>query len=221
MIIIADTHGDFSWYSKVILDATKAGRSTMHLGDLGLGFPQVDRQERLFDVNAKDLSEMHRFIRGNHDKPLNSRANPMSLGDYGFIPSHNIFFLAGGYSIDWQWRKEGVSWWKDEEVSQENMDQAFRLYGEVKPEIVFSHECPDDFTKILHGDCRFSSRTSRVLNDMLSVHVPKKWYFGHHHRSWKNTYFGCQIRCVNIREVVEDKEIRNFTSDMEIIRKDD
>ncbi|MGY8690848.1 MAG: hypothetical protein ACKVHP_24310 [Verrucomicrobiales bacterium] len=42
--------------------------------------------------------------------PLVCRSNPRYLGEFGFSED-GLFWLSGAWSIDWQLRTEGVSWW--------------------------------------------------------------------------------------------------------------
>jgi hypothetical protein len=53
-----------------------------------------------------------------------------------------LFYLGGAWSIDKDWRVEDVSWWPDEELPYDELDKAYQLYVQSKPQIVATHEAP-------------------------------------------------------------------------------
>ena len=119
------------------------------------------------------------------------RENKNYLGDYGYLPEDRLFWLAGAFSIDKDYRIPGISWWEDEELSYSELETAIALYAEKKPEYVLSHECPARAGRALldglmgpyfsaKGDC-CTSRTSQALQAMFEIHQPKEWVFGHYH----------------------------------------
>jgi hypothetical protein len=139
------------------------------------------------------LPDNHKFFRGNHDSPQKCRSHPNYAGDFGFLPDDNLFWCAGAWSIDRAYRQPGISWWPDEELSYEELGKAIDLYSQVKPRFVLSHEAPAKAGKtLLHGlmagnayfteklECSMS-RTAEALQQMLDIHQPEQWIFGHYH----------------------------------------
>jgi len=120
----------------------------------------------------------HRFIRGNHDSPEVCRNHPNWIPDGQF--ENDMFFLGGAFSIDWQMRMPGVSWWEDEELSIVELNAMIDKFESLKPKIVVTHDCPTKFAMLLkshHMDDK--SRTRAALDTMLEIHKPDLWVFGH------------------------------------------
>lgn len=214
LAIIGDIHAHFQDYSLILQKLTPEFICSVQIGDFGLGFNYVlDEKVKQFDA---DLSEYHRFFRGNHDDPDRCGEYAMNLGEYGYWTKNGktVFFVAGAWSIDSQYRTEGRDWWRDEELRQSQMLAAQELYRAVKPDYVLSHDAPDEVLQLMYagtGRPVISTKTSQFLQALLSDHAPEKWYFGHHHRSktimWNNqTVF----RCVDINECVIDQDMPNF-----------
>ena len=151
------------------------GQRSIQVGDMGIGFKGVGLHE---------MPKEAQWFRGNHDNPEKCRANANYLGDYGYLPEDKLFWLAGAYSIDRQYRVEGVSWWRDEELSIEELGKAVNLYEETKPDYVLSHECPTEAALFMlqsligqyfdaKRDC-VQSRTAQALQLMYEIHQPKE-----------------------------------------------
>lgn len=212
MIVVGDVHGKAFEFSKLI-ERLDTDEPIFQVGDMGMGFGFVPH----FPKNVK-------WIRGNHDDPQLSRMHSNYLGDYGYLPEHKMFYMAGAWSIDWAWRKASnnaghpLCWWPDEELSQPELDAALALYIETEPEVVISHEAPSSIVPhvlakapliIKPGDPMYSenfyrpeklecigTRTSTTLQRMLNYHQPKQWVFGHYHID-KNLHLGpTQFHCV-------------------------
>lgn len=210
MIIIGDVHGKTHIYQKMLRQRFEGVR-TIQIGDMGLGFK---------GVGLPILPDYHKFFRGNHDDPEKSKQHPNYLGkdDFGFLSDDNLFWLAGAYSIDKMFRTEGVSWWSGEELSYNQLDAAVKLYEEVKPRYVISHEAPEEaslyiLTVIEPGfrpEKLAKSRTSAALQRMFDIHKPQEWVFGHYHldRSfdWKGTKFTC-VNELSTYELVTKRRI--------------
>lgn len=196
--LIGDVHGKTHIYQKM-LRQKYAGQRTIQIGDMGIGFSGTPGLHR--DV----MGDNHKWFRGNHDDPAKCRASAGYLGDYGFLPEDNLFYLAGAFSIDRVWRAPMVSWWPDEELSWTELDAAIELYKEKKPRFVISHDAPQSaatwlLTVIERGfrpEKLVQSRTSTALERMLDYHRPEKWIFGHFHIDKTFTFRDVEFTCVN------------------------
>lgn len=136
MIFIGDVHGKIKKY-RALIRAMPEGQRSLQLGDMGLGFRGV----HLFPGGSL-LRGDHRFIRGNHDDPKACHRHPLYKGDWGYDAERQLFYLGGAWSIDQNWRTEGLSWWRDEELSYAELDKAYQLYVQCRPRIVATHEAP-------------------------------------------------------------------------------
>lgn len=164
--IIGDVHGRIQDYYAVADDADLS----IQIGDMGLGFRGV----------SLEPNPAHRFFRGNHDSPQACRDHPNYMGDWGYDEAFDLFWFAGADSIDRYIRREGVSWWRDEELSVQEFQEALDLYERVRPSVVLSHDGPQDFVATLFG-IRDRSRTRQALQAAYELWQPRLWAFGHHH----------------------------------------
>lgn len=193
MIVIGDIHGKTERYLKLL--SRHRGEPSVQLGDLGIGFPG--------DESLPPLPGNTWFIRGNHDNPEAARSHGNYLGDYGCktIDGIRIFYLSGAWSSDQWHRTEGVNWWRDEELSVAELQAAVDLYARVKPEIVLTHDGPEEAVRSLlaaHSAHKENNRTATggALNAMLDAHRPGKWIFGHWHTRFRKKIGGTEFRCL-------------------------
>lgn len=202
---IGDIHGDWGTLN-LILSRYRDNR-IIQVGDMGLGFnlPIWNRKLGKFEIEEDPPFDSRlRFIRGNHDCPSVCCEYPNYMGGYGVDPETGIFFLGGGFSIDWHRRAAGIDWWEDEELSYGELYKAMDLYEKVKPTVVVSHEAPASInptvgtTEFVHSP----SRTSNLLQSMLEIHKPDLWVFGHHHKVWRKKINGTLFCCAAINQVV-------------------
>ena len=221
LTIIGDVHGKTGEY-RHLLNNIKG--PSIQIGDMGLGFKGVG----LPPPGTTPQAARHRFFRGNHDSPEKCRQHPNYMGDWGFDSDWNLFWLAGAWSIDQQWRTEGVSWWRDEELNILELNQAQNLYIEKNPRFMLSHEAPtvaamhmlsgllipsshnDNATTVAHDDkyryyksklgCA-NTRTSQALQQMFAIHQPEEWVFGHYHVSTSFTVPGFKTKFTCVGEL--------------------
>lgn len=193
MRFIGDVHGHTDRLQILLQD----GKPSFQIGDMGLGFVKVP--------TFKNLS----FIRGNHDDPALCKTHPNYAGEFGF--KDGLFFCGGAFSIDYAWRQEAMRrnphitpvWWEDEELNVAQLGQALALYERVKPLVVATHEAPTSakiklLTELAIGfrpEKLVPSRTDKAFQQMLKIHRPQYWLFGHYHiqRTWEDegTLFSC------------------------------
>lgn len=191
--IIGDVHGHHGRYHLMLRKA----KFTLQLGDFGFDYGTL-----LF-VDPK----YHKLIGGNHDNYDEIDDCPNCLGDYGVhsVPGFgDIFFVRGALSIDRHIRTEGLDWWPEEELSMADCYAALELYSKVKPDFVVTHACP--ITVIPHVTSStkiYPSRTCQLLERMFAVNPPKRWVFGHYHRSWSKTIDGTYFTCLNELEYLD------------------
>jgi len=201
MYFIGDIHGKTKEYFKIIKELPKS----IQVGDFGFGFQTM----------PSDWDSNHKFIRGNHDDPSACNLHPNYLGDYG-ITDDGIFYVGGGYSIDYKWRQvhnyanpnEQV-WWEDEEIAESEFPKILEMYEKEKPEIVVAHDAPEHIQKYLvEGNSddkrRFINRTCHgLLPAMIEIHKPKIWIFGHYHTDEEIIIDGVRYKCLDELEVFE------------------
>lgn len=202
LLIVGDVHGKYHQL-KPILESTED--DVLCVGDVGVGFPSIGARP-LFRKNFQ-------FIRGNHDKPEDCRNHPQYLGDFGVY--QGIFFLGGAKSVDAHHRREGIDWWRDEHLSEPELRAAVEQYAAVKPEIVISHDCPWEIAWDIcravqtaipwtreFGDPR-PYATTLAMDEMLKIHRPKLWCYGHWHLSHRIEKDGTRFICLDELETLD------------------
>lgn len=203
--LIGDIHGNFYDYQ---LLTQPIEHNSIQVGDFGIGFGQGDYWNE--KVNDHQRSGQHRFIRGNHDSPELCRTEMV-----GWIPDgtveNDVMFIGGAWSIDHQWRTDGIDWWRDEECSYSQLNQFIDTYAIMRPRVVISHDCPtltayNMFVKhgqSIGGKSLHLTRTGEAFQTMFETHQPEEWYFGHWHQTKTFTMEGTKFQCLGIDDFVD------------------
>jgi Icc-related predicted phosphoesterase len=157
----------------------------------------------------------HKFFGGNHDNYDTIGALQRSLGKFGNVNVGGLsfFFIRGAFSIDKYFRTPGYDYFYDEELTSQELEDAKRLYCSIKPDLVLTHDAPRAIVDIISSPGAlvafgvnpetFQTRTQNALQDMIELHQPKKWVFGHFHQSVVVKYKGCEFQCLNELETLE------------------
>lgn len=197
LTIIGDVHGKYDRYHKIIR-RTEDHPYTVQLGDFGFKYDTLKNVDHT----------KHIIIGGNHDNYDICNNYPHFLSDYGYVANFNgidFFYYRGAYSIDRQYRTVGVDWWENEQVNIDNFMKARELYREIKPDIMITHDCPE---AIAHQMLPIGSRvyqniTTWALQELLNIHEPKLWFFGHWHKSCTITYGATTFICLDELETYQ------------------
>jgi hypothetical protein len=195
LFLYGDIHGRVAEYLKLISELPPGSRS-IQLGDTYLGYP---------NVNIPAMAD-HKFIRGNHCNPKLCKEHPNYLGDYGYLPDDDLFFLSGAQTASWRVLGNSKYWYKDEELSDSALNDVIAIYKETSPKIVISHTAPSEAAREILKDLDGSyflnkhddveSRTSGALQEMLEAHQPSAWYFGNFHINREFLIGGTKFRCL-------------------------
>jgi len=211
MFFIGDVHGEWNAYRYIInkmqLKGGKKGMDcSLVLGDMGIGFENITYDSVGAKSFIKDISIQHKFIVGNHDDRKLSNTHINCLGDYGYHEKSGIFYLSGGFSVDHKWRKEEyeetgrITWWEEEQLSNEKLEEAFKLYEEVKPSILVAHESPLEIKHlVVTNPMKYEehTRTETTLQQMVDSHRPDCCIFGHHHDRTEINLDGTEYICLD------------------------
>ena len=210
--LVGDIHGKFYDY-----EVHSLGRGIRHntdhvpaysvqVGDFGIGFNSPYWHDQ---VNSWMIDNpTHRFIRGNHDNP--ELCKTMA----GYIPDgtveKDVMYVGGAWSIDHAWRTPGVSWWPDEELSYEELDKLVTKFGQVKPRVMITHDCP---TSVAHkmfisnvlglSSSIIKTRTGEAFQAMFELHQPEFHFFGHWHYTRQATINGTRFVCLGELDFVD------------------
>jgi len=202
--IIGDVHGKYKDYVKICQDAEQKGYFTVQIGDHGLSYEHFE--------HYKLSRNNHRFFAGNHENYYLYNDCPNAMGDYGHLIMGGVefFFVRGAFSIDKSFRKEGIDWWPTEELSMESCYWALESYKNAKPDIMLSHDCPDEVKDFMVnngigilGKKIIKTRTGQLLQAMFEFHRPKLHIFGHWHKSLTVNIKGTKFICLNELEYID------------------
>jgi len=207
MRFIGDVHGKYTRYGKLM---KKYGGPSIQVGDMGVGFytygpggegiiPVANPpHDRMVKYNA-------RFIRGNHDNPEVCKRHSQYIPDGHY--EDDMFFCGGAGSIDRAMRTEGMSWWADEELSMNELNEIVDKVADLKPKIMVTHECPEFLAAmILHPKEKYDmpSITRQAFESIYHFHQPDLWIFGHWHKSFDYIHEGkTRFKCLNELEVFD------------------
>jgi len=229
MIFYGDIHGDFQWLQKNY--KKDSPESICQLGDMGVGFmltkspskEVIETLKSLGMINSDTLTSPpvlggnFRFIAGNHDNPDLCLEHPNCLGRWGYIEEIDLFYISGGYSIDYivdgvQYRTPMIDWWANEELSNDELGAMIDKFVEVKPRYVISHECPGIAQSAMFPFTmkrQINNRTKLAMDQAFVEHSPEYWMFGHYHvnKSFIHEEGGTHFRCIDINQKYE---IRNL-----------
>lgn len=188
------------------------------LGDFGLPWFECDVDENgIHPENKEDKYLLDWYkekpfnilaVQGNHDNysMIEKLSEVEMFGDKVRKVSVNIFYLERGHfyiieglsflvlggakSHDNKFRKENIDWWKQEEMSQSEMNDCLAnlpLHNN-KVDYVLSHDGPIIGLKYLPGKDNLSDsevNTTLRFNDEIDFCLEyKKWFFGHRHTDW-------------------------------------
>ena len=187
--IIGDCHGKFKQYRAL----TRNVEHSLQLGDFGF------RGEHERHLKYRD-SEHHRILFGNHDC-YDFLYGAHSMGNFGTF--HGIFCIRGAYSIDQAMRTEGVSWWRNEQLTYAEMLEALDAYTEAKPDVVVTHDCPDFLYPEMGYLPEKLDKTPQFLTNVWEAHQPKQWFYGHHHRSSTRRFGRTEFICLDELEYLD------------------
>ena len=176
------------------------------LGDFGVIW---EKDSQMTDTVLELLSEKNftlAFLDGNHENfPEIARLEKETYwngGKIGLLPYGIIHLLrgeiyningriigvcGGANSIDLWHRTEGISWWREEEITDNDIDNFMAAANKYnnKIDMMLSHDAPASMIPIIKlysgvndGDISNSQIQLEKINQEINI---DKWYFGHWH----------------------------------------
>jgi hypothetical protein len=190
--LIGDVHGQYKRYLELI----RVVPFSVQVGDFGFEY------ECLRDVDPA----AHKIIPGNHDNY--ERLPPHALHPFGVckLGEFTFFFIRGAHSIDRMYRAPGINWWPAEELTTAQGDACVKAFTEAKPGVVLSHDCPFAVYPAVLDNPWFVKEnwTARFLEECRQQHQPRRWIFGHHHRTrWTDKIGATRFHCLGELEVMD------------------
>jgi hypothetical protein len=205
--IIGDIHGNIEFLNSYIKEYIPS--ILILLGDCG--FYWVNKEGNpICNINKIDTrytgTKIY-WLPGNHE---NWQQIEYLHGRWGYCPVHiadsifycpigsnliindyRIIFIGGADSIDKEHRVEGVSWFPQEVLN----DQDYLFIQKANPKtsklktIICSHTCPEHFDMNMGFDSyRFKDPSRRILSETLKHYRPEYWFAGHWHKYHSGRY---------------------------------
>lgn len=200
--VTGDAHADIDWSkfnTRHFEYKTDKNDFVIIAGDMGVCWsPKQDRYIQKF-YNSKPWTTL--FVDGNHENfdILNSypitewnggKVHMISdsiihlmRGQVYDIDGTRIFTMGGAVSHDKEFRKEGISWWRDEMPNINEYKEAERNLKKVdyKVDYIISHCC----STVTQHDIDFFFHPDELTDwfNIIERKVDfKHWYFGHYHK---------------------------------------
>lgn len=189
------------------------------LGDFGLIWDKDDKTvQSILDIIEREIPYTIAFIDGNHENfvqiknftkkiekwndglidRISNNLIHLRRGEIYNINDKRIGICGGANSIDKAWRIEGESWWKEEEITNEDIENfKTNLKNNKKIDFMLTHDCPENLVPIVKlysgiNDNGKISNSQKQLEKIYKIVDFNKWYFGHWHMNYKfNNQFEC------------------------------
>ena len=207
--LTGDTHGDIERFRSH--KGFDKGDSVIILGDFGVIWHSLANVYAQAFTDRPKLEELGHygctfcFIDGNHenfarlaelpDAPLfggtagqaSEHVFHLRRGQVYEIEGKSFFCMGGALSIDRATRVEGVSWWREENITYAEMQHGLDNLAKRgnKVDYVLTHTPPERILRRLldvdSGHAKLKDPNARLLDEIYETVKFKKWFFGHMH----------------------------------------
>jgi Icc-related predicted phosphoesterase len=198
VLFAGDIHGDMGHAKYVFAEAKKQGCThIIACGDFGywVHLPQGEKFVNTVAQLAEKNDIKFLWVDGNHEnhdllndlvdtygdtQPIDTpnewcqwipRGCRFQIGD-------NIFMGYGGaYSVDWQDRVEGISWWRGELINPYHIDEL----SNEQVDILVTHEAPLGKQISYKDEIPVSVSQRALVSELVQKVTPCQVVCGHHH----------------------------------------
>ena len=202
--ITGDTHREF--YRLHDIEKNK-NNMLIILGDTGINYYLDERDEMLKEqLNSYNIKLF--CVQGNHEERPENISTYKEVDMFGGkvfieeeypnlifakngelydIDNKKVLVIGGAYSVDKNYRIiYGYPWFKDEQLSKEEMDNILNKYRGQHIDIVLSHTCPLKYepTEVFIKDIdqyHVDKSMEKFLDKIEQSIDYDKWYCGHYH----------------------------------------
>jgi predicted phosphodiesterase len=210
-LFLGDTHGDVDFLERVIEVAQAESAEIIQLGDWGYWWPGGSQPMSGMPANyianlLLDSDVTMRFIDGNHDwhPKLQGLLSTEPGGGCIIAPGliyqprgstlededgTRFLFCGGAPSIDKAARREGYSWWPEEEITDDEHAKAMMANGPIH--VLVTHDAPGfppGYGPL--GSPRFQAageRSMGLIRALVNQHQPELLVHGHWHERYSQT----------------------------------
>ena len=215
IIVFGDWHGSLKWAKRAITEAMRDHPNIdyfFHIGDFGY-FEENEHYIKELSKLLQNIEKTLIFIDGNHENHhiLDSAQNRTGLDPIsprifyarrGTLFSWNdllILTFGGAYSIDRKWRTLNETYWEEEEITSEQIEQ-FKA-NPARPQIMLTHDAPSRPPNINPLNPQYFSPATQEKADLhmekiktiMGIAKPDTLIHGHFHHKYHNKYFNTDI----------------------------
>ena len=149
---------------------------------------ELTKEEKYFLTKAQDVQKMTEAV----DQILDLAAwaiykDKNADGEEYNIDGKSVLVIGGAYSVDKEYRlMYGYKWFKDEQLTKEEMDTIYNKVRGKHFDIVLTHTCPYKYEPIevfLSGinQSKVDKSMEHFLDKIEDSIEYDKWYCGHYH----------------------------------------
>ena len=202
--ITGDTHRDFSRIYKLEKDTDNM---LIVLGDVGINY-YLNEGDKNYKEYLKKLKLKLFCVRGNHEERPENISTYKEVEMFGGevfieeeypnlifakdgetynIDGKKILVIGGAYSVDKQYRLlHGYKWFKEEQLTKEEMDTILAKVKGKHFDIVLTHTCPYKYEPrevFMQGldQSKVDKSMEHFLDEIEENISYDKWYCGHYH----------------------------------------
>ena len=202
--ITGDTHRDFSRIYKLEKDTDNM---LIVLGDVGINY-YLNEEDKNYKEYLKKLKLKLFCVRGNHEERPENISTYKEVEMFGGevfieeeypnlifakdgetynIDGKKILVIGGAYSVDKQYRLlHGYKWFKEEQLTKEEMDTILAKVKGKHFDIVLTHTCPYKYEPrevFMQGldQSKVDKSMEHFLDEIEENISYDKWYCGHYH----------------------------------------
>lgn len=209
--VFGDWHGNRKWAVGQLNHCRNDGSDIFfHVGDFGVwGWPEDDFVHAVNEELVQQGKELW-FIDGNHENfhiLENLQSDDRGLGKVASNIFHvprgmkwrwgktDIIALGGAVSIDREFRKVGVSWFPQEQITRDDLEKAL---SQGHADIIFTHDAPEiTWESRTYGWPQYlldeSAITRRYIAELIRSSGARMCVHGHHHRRYEGSYGMCKV----------------------------
>lgn len=200
IIVTGDIHNEFHMLNTLI--NKKNPELILACGDFGY-WPGKSWDQGLDSIKTKGGKIL--WCDGNHEDhwALRDRVTDEIVPNVIYMPRGSIYtlpdgrvvmFMGGADSIDKHGRREGVSWFREEVITQKD------LYNlpDIKVDIFITHTCSVELVNDLRKYREKSLEPSNwALSELWKIYKPDLWIFGHWHSAVEGMLFDTKFYCLS------------------------
>lgn len=203
--ITGDTHRDVDWSKLSAKQFPEGNKLTKNdyiiiCGDFGVIWSGMPKDRYFIDwYENKPWTTL--FIDGNHENHQLLNSYPVEewnggkihrisnsiihlmRGQVFQIDGYSFFTMGGATSVDKMYRKEGLTWWKEEMPSYDEMQTAIENLDKCQWNVdyILTHSLPSDIVQ--YYGFSTDSLTSFFTHLEFDFHLEfKTWFCGHYHK---------------------------------------